>query len=138
MNIKIDYTAPSTEEYLQLRVRAGLSAHEVEAVAKGLKNSYLLVCLRHAENSQLLGFGRVVGDGGMVFQIADLFVDPIYQGVGLGGRILTEITAYLDNRVPSEALVSLSISGASRRLYQRFGFADTTPITVGMMYQRNK
>ena len=40
------------------------------------------------EDQQLIGMGRVIGDGGTTFQIVDIAVDPDYQGQGYGRVIL--------------------------------------------------
>ena len=42
-------------------------------------------------NARLVGFGRTVDDGKYYALIADLVVDPQYQGKGIGQRILDEL-----------------------------------------------
>ena len=51
------------------------------------------------ENDILIGMGRVIGDGGTVFQIVDIAVKDIYQGLGHGMTIMHEIMKYIESVV---------------------------------------
>lgn len=51
------------DEYLALRVAAGLSAMSAEGATTGLPGSWCAACLRSGD--ALIGMGRVVGDGGL-------------------------------------------------------------------------
>lgn len=77
-------------------------------------------------------WGRVIGDGGLFFQITDIAVDPAHQGLGLGKSIMTSLMTRLDALAPEGAYVSLIADGDARHLYARFGFAETAPGSVGM------
>lgn len=90
--IHIVHTPPKAEEYLALRKRAGLSAMSREGAEAGLPNSLFAVCLRRGE--ELVGMGRVIGDGGCFFQVVDIAVHPDSQGQGYGKRIMSEIMDY--------------------------------------------
>ncbi|GEN90845.1 hypothetical protein TKO01_08910 [Tetragenococcus koreensis] len=48
------------------------------------------------EQDSLVGFGRIIGDKGTVYQIVDVVVDPAYQGNGLGKKIMNELVSYLE------------------------------------------
>ncbi len=76
--------------------------------------------------------GRVIGDGGCFFQVVDICVLPQHQGKGVGKMIMGEIKAWLDANVPESAYVSLFADGEARRLYGLYGFAETSPGSVGM------
>ena len=65
---------PTVEEYLTLRKLGGLSAKSKDGAKTGLKNSFYSVTIR--DNNKLIGMGRIVGDGGTVFQVVDIVVDP--------------------------------------------------------------
>ncbi|WP_442905530.1 GNAT family N-acetyltransferase [Halomonas sp. BC04] len=49
---------------------------------------------------ELIGMGRVAGDGGTFFQVVDIAVAPQHQGRGLGKIIMNEICRYIDHEVP--------------------------------------
>lgn len=57
---------PSVEDYLALRQEAGLSPMSIEGAAVGLPNSAFAVTVYAGE--QLVGMGRVIGDGGCFFK----------------------------------------------------------------------
>ena len=76
--------------------------------------------------------GRVVGDGGLFFQVTDIAVEPRHQGRSLGKAIVDEIVAHLKATVPPGAYVSLIADGEAHRLYAQFGFEPTAPASIGM------
>jgi GNAT superfamily N-acetyltransferase len=121
---------PSIEEYLRLRVAAGLSPKSAAAAAAGLPNSVFAVLVRHA--AQVVGMGRLIGDGGLFFQVVDIAVEPAHQGRGLGSLIVGRIVEYVHQHAPPGAYVSLLADDGADRLYARFGFALTAPRSVGM------
>lgn len=118
------------ETYLRLRVESGLSARTVEAARAGLPHTWHAVTV-HLEG-EAVGMGRVVGDGGCVFQIVDICVLPDHQGRGLGKRIMAALVDELERRAPQGAYVSLIADGDARFLYEKFGFRPTAPESIGM------
>ena len=132
-SIHIFHEAPMPEEYLALRVAAGLSAKSLTGAEIALKNSIFAVTLRHED--ELVGMGRIIGDGGCFYQVVDIAVAPSYQGKGLGKLIMTEITNYLENNAPDKSYVSLLADVPADHLYKKFGFDYTHPKSLGM-YRR--
>ena len=82
---------PASDEYLALRKLAGLSAFSEEGAAIGLPNSWFAVCVR--DGDRLVGMGRVIGDGGLFFQIVDIAVDPALHRKGVGRAIMAALPA---------------------------------------------
>ncbi|MER6361757.1 GNAT family N-acetyltransferase [Kitasatospora sp. NPDC001527] len=121
---------PDVATFRHLRTASGMSDRPAEAVAAGLPNSWFGVTAHH--DGEPVGMGRIVGDGGVVFQIADVCVLPAHQGRGLGGRIMARLTAELEERAPKGAYVSLIADGEAHRLYARYGFVGAAPASVGM------
>lgn len=121
---------PSVEEYRHLRGSTGLGAKSVEASALGLPNTWFGVLVRHG--GEPIGMGRIIGDGGCFFQVVDICVLPEHQGRGLGRRIMAALTEEMDRRMPEGAYVSLIADGEARHLYQKFGFREVMPESVGM------
>jgi len=132
MSVSFEVTneVPSAEEYVAMRVLAGLSPKDIEASEIGLRNSIYAVSIRN--QSTLIGMGRIIGDGGCFYQIVDIAVDPVYQGQGLGKRIMTELINFLETQVPKGAYVSLIADVPADKLYEKFGFNYTSPKSVGM------
>jgi ribosomal protein S18 acetylase RimI-like enzyme len=122
---------PAPAEYCALRIRAGLSPMSEAAAAIGLPASWCAVCVR--QHGELIGMGRVVGDGGLFFLIVDIAVTPAAQGRGLGKRIMATLMEQLHSRAPAGALVSLLADGEASRLYESFGFRFSAPRSRGML-----
>ena len=84
---------PVHDEYRRLRVEAGLSAKSAEAAAFGLPNTIFGVMV--LLEGRMVGMGRVIGDGGLFFQVVDIAVAPAHQGRGLGKAIVGRLVEYL-------------------------------------------
>ena len=121
---------PSVVEFCQLRRLAGMTERSAAAAAAGLPNSWAAVVVRHGGFA--VGMGRIIGDGGLAFQIVDIAVDPAHQQRGLGKAIMAWLLAELRARAPAEAYVSLIADGDARHLYARFDFAPVMPASIGM------
>lgn len=124
--------APAIEDFLRLRVVAGLSPRSRESAERGLPNTLFGVTVVH--DSQAVGMGRIIGDGGGSFVIVDIAVEPAHQKRGLGRAIMTALDAWLRANAPHSAHVSLIADGDARHLYARYGFVDVGPASVGMHY----
>lgn len=121
---------PSVENYLRLRKESGLSEKTREAAEIGLRHSLFSITIYHQD--QAIGMGRVIGDGGCFYQIVDIAVMKEHQKKGLGKAIMQQLMSYLDHHAPRSAYVSLIADLPADQLYQQFGFAYTTPRSVGM------
>lgn len=127
---QITARTPTVSEYLRLRSVAGLSAFSQEAAAKGLAGTVFSVVVEHQGHA--IGMGRLIGDGGCFFQIVDIAVDPVYQGKGLGRSIMSALTTFMADNLPASAYVSLIADTPANKLYEKFGFQETAPRSVGM------
>lgn len=121
-------TVPPVDDFLRLRMISGLSPRPREAAEKALPNSLYGV---HVKNeTQIVGMGRVVGDGALNFEIVDVAVDPTHQGIGLGRKVMEHIMEYLGKHAPKGALISLMADVPA--LYEKFGFRLMRPESEGM------
>ena len=121
---------PDAHEFVQLRAAAGLSVNTIAAAEIGLRGSWYSVCVR--ADKELIGMGRIIGDGGCFFQIVDIAVRPDHQGQAIGYGIMGRLMKRLHDEAPRSAYVSLIADGSASRLYQKFGFEFTAPASVGM------
>ena len=124
---------PAAADYCRLRAEAGMAPRTLEAARRGLPNTLYGVSL--LLDGQVVGMGRVIGDGGCFFLVVDIAVTPALQGQGLGKRIMTALDGWLRANAPPSAVVSLVADGDAKHLYARFGFVETTPFSVNMEYQ---
>ncbi len=75
---------PDVGEFLSLRVRAGMRPRSPEGAKKGLGQELFSVLLRLESSSEIVGMGRVIGDGGTIFVICDMLVIEEFQRKGGG------------------------------------------------------
>ncbi len=119
---------PSVEDYLRIRREAGLSAKSHEAATKGLPNSLFAVSVLH--QGDVVGMGRVIGDGGCFYQVVDIAVVPAHQGRGLGRRIMQQIMGFIEESALPGTYVSLIANDGA--FYVPFGFSSVSPPDDGM------
>ncbi|TYL39743.1 N-acetyltransferase [Natronococcus pandeyae] len=126
---------PDPETFAALREAAGMPPRSLEGIERGLPNSLYGVIAVHEPSAEVVGMGRIVGDGGTVYQISDMAVHPDHQGRGLGTQIMEHLEAYLEAEAPPRAYVTLvaDVDG----FYERFGFEETRPASKGM-YRRTE
>jgi len=75
--------------------------------------------------------GRIIGDGGWYFHIADIATLPDYQGRGLGRSVMEHLIAHIREVAPPNPYITLLADPPGRRLYEGLGFVPSDP-TVGM------
>lgn len=121
---------PGIEDYLRLRIAAGLSAKTREQAEKGLPNSWFGVTVMHA--GEAVGMGRIIGDGGTAFQVVDIALEPAHHGKGLGKAIMAALMERLKAEAPEGAYVSLIADGDAKHLYAKYGFEPVMPASIGM------
>ncbi|MED1425669.1 GNAT family N-acetyltransferase, partial [Bacillus altitudinis] len=62
------------------------------------------------DNNQIIGMGRIVGDGAIYFYIQDIVVHPEYQKNGIGKKIMNTLVEYLNQNAPDKAFIGLFAS----------------------------
>lgn len=124
---------PGADDYCRLRAHAGMAPRTLDAAQRGLPNTLYGVSL--LLDGEVVGMGRVIGDGGCFFVVVDIAVAPALQGQGLGKRIMAALDDWLRANAPPSAVVSLAADGDAKHLYAKFGFVETTPFSVNMEYQ---
>jgi ribosomal protein S18 acetylase RimI-like enzyme len=133
-NLSSEYSlsleVPETVDHLHLRSAAGLTPFGEAATRAGLPATFIGVVVRH--DDQAIGMGRVVGDGGMFFQVVDIAVLPAHQGKGIGKAIMQALTEALAERITAPAYVSLVADGEAQHLYAQYGFEPVAPRSIGM------
>ncbi|WP_224702798.1 GNAT family N-acetyltransferase [Devosia aquimaris] len=126
----IEAGAPALDDYLRLRIAAGLSPKTVEQAAPGLPNTWHGVTVMY--EGRAIGMGRIIGDGGTAFQIVDIALEPAHHGKGLGKAIMAALMDHLNEHAPAGAYVSLIADGDARHLYAKYGFEPVMPASIGM------
>ena len=75
----IEEGAPDPETFLRLRAGAGMRPRSESGAAKGLGQELFSVVLRLEKSGEIVGMGRVVGDGGTIFVICDMMVMRVFR-----------------------------------------------------------
>ncbi len=125
---------PSVEDYICIRLAAGLSRKTEAAATIGLKNSLFAVTVFYG--AERVGVGRVIGDGGCFFEIVDIAVLPEYQGKGVGKSIMDALMVYIREHAPKSAYVSLMADHGTPDFYAKFGFRKAEAPHAAGMYLR--
>ena len=127
---ELELRTPGLADYMRLRAISGLTPFTEPAARAGLPGTFAAVVVLYQGTA--IGMGRVIGDGGLFFQVTDIAVDPDHQGLGLGKAIVEALLDALSRRIASPAYVSLIADGEASRLYARFGFEPVAPRSQGM------
>ncbi|MFG3716169.1 GNAT family N-acetyltransferase [Micromonospora sp. NPDC047730] len=123
---------PTVGDYLVLRKRSGLSPRRPDQAAAAVRGGWAAVHVLHEESGTTVGMGRVLGDGGWYFHVVDMAVLPEHQRRGIGDAVLTALLETIRREAPPGAFVNLLADPPGRRLYERHGFRQTAPTSVGM------
>jgi GNAT superfamily N-acetyltransferase len=125
-------SAPPLPDYLRLRAGAGLSPTSEEQATAGLHGAWAACHVIHEATGEVVGMGRLLGDGGWYFHVIDMAVLPEHQRRGLGDAVLTALLDCVRSAAPPGAYVNLLADLPGRRLYERHHFVETAPNSIGM------
>jgi len=81
-----------------------------------------------------VGIGRVIGDGGLFFEVVDIAVAPEHQKRGLGRTIMDALMSWLTVNAPPTAFVSLIADEVLPGFCERYGFRVRPPEAPGMLF----
>ncbi len=118
---------PTPEDYNSLRLRSGMSTHQAdpERVRRAFAGSAFIVSAWLQD--ELIGFGRIVADGGICYNVNDIMVDKKYQRQGIADRIMTELDVYLDRECDEYSFVALLARIPADHIYHRHRFEYIDP-----------
>ncbi|RWA04267.1 hypothetical protein EKO27_g10835 [Xylaria grammica] len=124
---------PSVDDYLKLRA-ASLTPKTPEQASAAIKGSWYGVYIaEEATPTKAVAMGRVVGDGGWYFLIADMVTAPEHQRKGLADVVLKTLLARIKSlAAKGKAYVTLGADPPGRKLYLKNGFTETMPKVMGM------
>lgn len=118
---------PTLDEYLGLRKESGLSQKTHEQGTAALAGSWFFCHIREKKSGRTVAMGRVIGDGGWCFHIADMATLPDFQGQGLGRRVIDTLVAHIRHNAPENPYITLIADPPGRRLYEQAGFSEINP-----------
>ena len=110
------------EDFVRLRIEAGFAEVPVEHARKALQNGLINVSAIY--NGELVGMGRLVGDGAMYWYLQEIIILPQFQRKGIGTMIVNHLVEYA--KVNSTSGKFTTIGGVSAKgkepFYEKMGF----------------
>ncbi len=110
------------EDFVRLRTEAGFAEVPVEHARKALQNGLINVSAIY--NDELVGMGRLVGDGAMYWYLQEIIVAPKFQKQGIGTLIVKHLIDYA--KANSLTGTFTTIGGVSAKgkepFYEKMGF----------------
>ena len=121
---------PTVREYHRLREAGDWVPVDDEAAARGLPASLYSVCA--VSHGEVVGYGRVVGDGAVYFYVQDVVVLPPYRLLGIGRKVMEAVMAYIGAHAREGSFVGLMAAPGVAQFYERYGFRARGPRNPGM------
>lgn len=136
ISMQIVYKIPPAKDYVGLRKRSGMGDKNLRRSQIALTNSLFTVSLY--DKDKLIGFGRVVGDGGITYVVSDIMVDKEYQRKGYAEQIMKAIDAYLDDNTHDDSYVCLIADHPADLLYHKHRFQYLPENKCGMLRNQDR
>lgn len=119
----------TAKDFIRLKVATGFGDRPIEQVEKALENNLfdvIAVC-----NDEVIGMGRLVGDGVMYWYLQEIIVLPEFQGKGIGTRIVDRLLEYIKDNTTPGTFVSIGLTAATGKdtFYEKFGFSKSLGMT---------
>jgi GNAT superfamily N-acetyltransferase len=118
--INPDLATVDWEQVLNLFRKVYWKHRVVEDIEKAFKLSTTTIFIY--KEDAIIAFGRVIGDGRYYAMLADIIVDPDYQGQGLGKYLVTT----LNNQLKNYHFVNLSAAPGADKFYKSMGWKKQT------------
>ncbi|AGF56060.1 ribosomal protein S18 acetylase RimI-like enzyme [Clostridium saccharoperbutylacetonicum] len=134
--MKLLYEKPKAEDYVSLRLRSGMGNKDLERSRKAITNSLFTVSIY--DNEKLIGFGRIVGDGGITYVVSDIMVDENYRRKGFADKIMKEINKYFEESTFEDSYICLIANSPADSLYNKYKFEYLPPNRCGMLRKQNR
>ncbi len=131
MSIQLVYEAPTAQDYVSLRLRSGMGNKDLKRSQIALENSLFTASLYDKE--KLIGFGRVVGDGGITYVVSDIMVDKDYQRRGFAEQIMKAIDSYFEVNAHEDSYICLIANRPADLLYHKHQFEYLPENRCGML-----
>ncbi|MEE3495228.1 MAG: GNAT family N-acetyltransferase [Butyrivibrio sp.] len=80
------------EDFVRLRIATGFATVPLEHAKRALEGG--LINVSALLDGQLVGMGRMVGDGAMYWYLQEIIILPEYQKMGIGTKIVNYLIDY--------------------------------------------
>lgn len=112
----------TAEQFCNLQESVGFGIPNYQQIEKAITNS--IYSISAIVNEEVVGIGRLVGDGARIFYIQDVFIKPEYQRKGIGKLIIEKLLEYIKSNgvINSNIMVGLMAAKGKEEFYQKLGF----------------
>ncbi len=126
---------PDKSEFYPLYITSGWNESlklNPEQLDIAINNSFAVISVY--ENTQLIGFGRLVSDGVAYATIYDVMVMPAWQKQGIGSTIVRQLVSKCEQLdIPS---IHLFAAKGAENFYKNLGFVSRPFDSPGMAYEK--
>ena len=124
MDYELKENAVVPADYLRLKTAVGWGGGNApqKQVEMGLKNTLFSVAAVH--QGQVIGMGRLVGDGVIICYVQDVIVLPEFQGMGIGRAIMKRLMEFVESNGMAGTKISVGLFAAKGKepFYEKLGF----------------
>lgn len=117
------------EDFIRLKIATGFRDRPIEQVERALAKSLFDVVA--TVDNEVIGMGRLVGDGEMYWYLQEIIVLPEFQGMGIGTSIVNYLLNYISEHTEPGTFTSIGLTAAQGKdsFYERFGFSKSLGMT---------
>ncbi len=121
----------NVDEYNYLYDEVGWGSYSNEISKKALSNNIYSVSIY--DNEDIIGYGRIIGDGIVFLYIHDIMVKTAYQNQGIGKLIMQNILEKIKSiKIDNPDLrVYLGASLGKESFYKKYGFITREEAGLG-------
>lgn len=122
---------PTASDYNDLTNNVDWGKRDEKIVEIALEQSLYCVCVY--DNSKLIGFARIIGDGAIFLYIQDVMVNKEYQNMNIGKEIMNQLLEKIEDykKINPNARVYLGASKGKEGFYRKFGFKERKECGLG-------
>ena len=102
--------------------KMGQTEDPIEQLEKSLNNTMFNVV--SVKDNEIIGMGRLIGDGAIYWYINDVYILTEYQRLGIGAQIVKRLLQYVKENSISGTSVSICLMCAQgkEKFYENLGF----------------
>lgn len=118
------------KDFIRLKVAAGFKDRPLEQVEKALNHDLfdvVAIC-----DDEVVGMGRLVGDGVLYWYLQEIVVLPQFQGKGIGTSIVNRLLEHIKENTEVDTFTSVGLTAAKGKdtFYERFGFSKSLGMSL--------
>lgn len=122
MMIEYKEEKPEIKDYFELRKNVGFHDLSPKQAEMALDNALKIIVAYDGDD--IVGMGRLVGDGAVICYIQDIMIRHEYRGSGIGAYIIKKLVEYTEEiTLPgTKMMLGLMSKKGSESFYEKCGF----------------